>query len=322
MAGIAQHELRRRANHRSPMQRRSTRHTAPATIRGARTSGIHPPGHAIRLSPWRCSLPQPFVARWMPPCPNPMATRLDSKRVIQAQGDHRGPPTDCQPQDVCAVLAPRKMAAPDLPAWVEQAHTTSRIWILAVYLGPFVLVAGPTGKPEIVSLVTAARNHRNDVIHFQRGVGERLLRQAIAAAIASLDAQPLTHHGRQMCGSHALPGERRPRRTASANASALRNCPASYTRAMSTTPAFRLLSARQPVDGRVIRSSSRFAGRTCGHYMNSIPAHQTATVSAPLASPRRPEQRREHRSAHSTPGAWRQQRVVWPSGTNRREEPE
>lgn len=92
-------------------------------------------------------------------------------------------------------------------------------------LGRFVAVAKATCQPEIFFVVGAASGAGYDVFDFQSTEDDFLRAATIAATVIGRGSDAGAHGFRDVCVAHGSNGSRKPRRTASRNACALRNQP-------------------------------------------------------------------------------------------------
>ncbi len=161
----------------------------------------------------------------MPANPNPKASGFNSKRIVQTQCFDRRTTANSAPNDFGTVGAPQKMSLPELAAGIEQSYSSSTQRIAAVGASAFVLVAGSTTEPEVLNLITTTCRNRNNVVDFERTIGQRLLCLAITVAILGFDTQLGSLFGGDTAGCHGWPAGRSPRLTASTRASAFCNCP-------------------------------------------------------------------------------------------------
>ena len=108
-----------------------------------------------------------ILLRGMPTDPCPAATCFHDGKVIHIQGSHGGASHRGQTDDFAAVLAPAKMLAPLLPAWMEQRHTLTRQRVMGFNLGTLELVARMASQTQVFpgSLPTGCL--RNDVVYHQ-----------------------------------------------------------------------------------------------------------------------------------------------------------
>ena len=115
-----------------------------------------------------------------------MAPRLHRERIVHIQCMHGGATTICLANNLRAILAPLKVIAPSLVAWIEQTYRAT-LRVTANDLCAFVLIAGTARQPKVIRIVRAAGSHRDDMINLQQPIGQRLLRQTIATSIVRLD---------------------------------------------------------------------------------------------------------------------------------------
>lgn len=148
-------------------------------------------------------------------------------RVVELEGDDRRTPGGGQPHHLGPVVAPLEMACPALTPRIEQPRPPPSQRIPAMRLDTFVPVTEPAGEPEIPLVIAPAAGGRDDVIDLQRAEHQPLWTVAVAAPIPRLIANPLPNRRRNP-RTHPFSGSRRPRRTASSRACALRRSPSWY----------------------------------------------------------------------------------------------
>ena len=88
-----------------------------------------------------------------------------------------------------------------------------------------MLHPGAAGKPQVFLFICAAPCLWDNVVKLQRPEHVLLRTPAIATAVPSLHTHTGTNGRRDPTGAHGANGSRRPRRTASCSAWALRNSP-------------------------------------------------------------------------------------------------
>lgn len=113
--------------------------------------------------------------------------------VVELEGNDRGTPTGSLPNDQGAILAPTKVLAPGLAAWVEKGYSLTALRVGAVRLSPLMAVAQWTGQPEVFFCGRAAGSLGDDML-YMHGHGRVCLRsQAIATPMAGLGGDLLSH---------------------------------------------------------------------------------------------------------------------------------
>ena len=138
----------------------------------------------------------------MPAGHDPVAADAHGNQVVEVQGNDGRSSAGRPAEDQRAVIAPLEMAAPALPARIEECDDSARQGIAAARFRALEQVAGMAGQPEVGIVVRAAGGQRHDVFDFQRPGDVILMGQAIAAAVAGLgtNSQPALRRGRS--GAH------------------------------------------------------------------------------------------------------------------------
>src|SRR5262249_4550352 len=124
-----------------------------------------------------------------------------------------------------AIVAPREVLRPPLPARIEQGHPLSCGRVDPFGLGTFVGVAHPAAKPKVLLIVGAAGGGRNDVLDLEPGKHQPLGAQAVATALPRLGADTVTDGLANRSTAHGCNCSRKPRCTASCSAWALSSSP-------------------------------------------------------------------------------------------------
>lgn len=127
----------------------------------------------------------------MPADPCPTSSCFDDDRVIQVQGNDRGPSCWSQADDMAAILAPAKVLTPKLLARVEQRYTFACEWVVSRYLRALEFVAGVAGDAQVFPHRLAASSFRDDMVDHQTGSGDRRQGMTIRTLVTA-------------CGDHAL----------------------------------------------------------------------------------------------------------------------
>src|SRR5205823_3576407 len=88
------------------------------------------------------------IARWMPPCLNPVASDKEGFGIIaEVQGGDCRPPCRRQSDHSQAILAPPKVFGPFLRTRVEQARALSGLWVRGAGFVGFVPITDGTTQP-------------------------------------------------------------------------------------------------------------------------------------------------------------------------------
>jgi hypothetical protein len=145
--------------------------------------------------------------------------------VIQPKSKDRGPAARRLAQYPGTIAAPQEMNRPTLTARVEQPHVSSSNRINRMSLYAFAVVAEPAGEPKVGLSIRSADGRGNNVFDFQPALDEALGTQTISAAIPCSLAHALADFDGYVPVAQGCNGSRRPRRTASRSAWALRNKP-------------------------------------------------------------------------------------------------
>ena len=172
-----------------------------------------------------CCPRAPLAPRRMPADLDPLASDHDGDDVVELQGDYRRASRCCAPNDPRTVAAPRRVSGPPLTARIEQCRASSGAGVGRADLSRLVAVAQSTGKPEVVLLVCATCNLRNDVIDLERTQDVPLWALTISTPVACRCPNLRPTSPRYPAWTHDSDGPRRPRRTASRRASAFRSNP-------------------------------------------------------------------------------------------------
>jgi hypothetical protein len=142
----------------------------------------------------------------MPTGGNPRAPHSNSDFIVEPQSDLGGSPHCRASHNPCAVVTPGEVPEPPLSTRIEQPHPATGQGIVGTNPGALVAVAQPTGEPEILLVVRAARCLRDDVVDLQMTQDVLLRAQAISTAIASLDPNPRPDDTRYANRTHGSSG--------------------------------------------------------------------------------------------------------------------
>jgi len=155
----------------------------------------------------------------MPASSDSVSAYGDGDQVVQVESGDGGSTTGRASNDEGTIIAPAKVLLPLLAAGIEQPHSTTGQRVPTVGLVALEQVTGMARQPEIFLIVRSAFRLWNDVINFKHPGHILLARQAVTAAISRLGAYSGAEVVGDCSGCHGSSGLRRPRRTASANAS-------------------------------------------------------------------------------------------------------
>lgn len=132
------------------------------------------------------------VFRWVPAGHYPAPACPHQVLIVELEGSDRGTPTGGLPGDQGAILAPTKVLAPGLAAWVEKRYSLTALRVSAVRLRPLVAVAQRTSQSEVFFCGRAASSLGDDMLYMHGHGRVRLRGQAIATPMAGLGGDPLS----------------------------------------------------------------------------------------------------------------------------------
>src|SRR3712207_3468234 len=165
----------------------------------------------------------------MPAGRDPLTPDEDCHGMIEPDGDNRRSAAGDPPDDTRAVVTPGEVPRPSLAARVEELQSSPAPWISCVSLRPLVAVAHAAGEPEVPFVVAAAASARGDVVDLQRPKDIALRAGTVSAPVAGVPPYSFADAFWYAVAGHGVRGCRRPRRTASFNAPALRSRRSWYT---------------------------------------------------------------------------------------------
>ena len=168
------------------------------------------------------------ASRWLcgrvPARRNPGAAHHHSDDVVELECDD-GRTTRCgSTDDLGSIGTPEKVARPALLSGVEEPHALTGQRINCVCLCALEVIAHPTGQPQVRLVIGAAACGWDGMLNLQGAEHQVLRTAAVAAAVAGSGAYARTDCLRNGW-TYGARGSRRPRRTASCNAWALRSSP-------------------------------------------------------------------------------------------------
>ena len=155
----------------------------------------------------------------MPAGGDPVPAYGDGDQVVQVESSDGGPPAGGASDDEGTILAPTKVSLPLLAARVEQPNPATSQQVTTVGLVALKQVTGMARQPEVFFIVHSTFRPWNDVINFKHPGHILLVCLAVAAAVSRLGAYSGAEGVGDCSGSHDSNGPRKPRLTASANAS-------------------------------------------------------------------------------------------------------
>ena len=145
-----------------------------------------------------------YVFLWrMPADPCPAATCFYDVGVIHIQSNHGSPSHRSQADDFAAILAPAKVLAPLLSAWMEQQYAFACQGVLGLSLRTLELVAGMTRQTQVFPHRLAAGRFRYDMVNYQtcsRNGGEGV---TIGALVTEFGHHALAKRARNVRSGHS-----------------------------------------------------------------------------------------------------------------------
>jgi hypothetical protein len=161
----------------------------------------------------------------MPTRGGPLPAHHHGDAIVQPESKGRSPAARRLAQNSCAIVAPQKMNRPTLAARVKQPHAPPGNRVKRMRLHAFAVVAEPAGEPKICLSIRSASGRGNNVFHFKPAQDEALGIQTVPAAVPRSLANAFADFGGYFPMAQGCNGSRKPRRTASRSARALRNKP-------------------------------------------------------------------------------------------------
>jgi len=128
---------------------------------------------------------QPYssIRWWVPTNTNPGLAGTYEHRPVQIQRHHRRAPRRRPPQDAVTFRCPGKVLAPDLVAWVKEAHDLAGVGVERGDAVAFVVVAERAGEPEVIFFGLATERRGDDVVDLDWSADHALLGETVAAPV-------------------------------------------------------------------------------------------------------------------------------------------